>query len=360
MLAASMVVSLAACGKKTAAGADGAPADASELVEYEIPEFDTEYAAYSDGAEWGNNFEGSAVYLDGKTAIVTVAVATESEPFSESELATMKKNAKTALDFISDEAKQYGKKAEFFFDEADLNYTYKYDSDAVEDFESEDYDGVIEYLLSNEIDANAIREKYSADGIAYLFLLNGTGDSFASAHWQEDETYFFSEGAYVYKIGYDDEYEEAVTGPNVYAYQLLQLFGAIPLDYPDATYGYTGALCAAVEENYSDDIMYSMFEEDGSLDADKVTKTISPVTAYAVGLADSFDELADNKSFTKKYVCCFTDEYLANTKDGSDSSAYEYQEIYDEDLDDEELDEEDIEVEELEEESVDGEEKAQN
>ena len=46
---------------------------------------------------------------------------------------------------------------------------------------------------------------------------------------QEDETDYFNEVAYIYKTGYDDDYEEVENGPSVYAHYLLSLFGAVEL-----------------------------------------------------------------------------------------------------------------------------------
>ena len=143
---------------------------------------------------------------------------------------------------------------------------------------------------------------------------------------------------------------------------------------PDATSGYTTALMEIVNENYNNDIMLGVFEDDGSIDPTKATKEITEITAYCVGLVDSFDELDKNPTFKKEYKCSFVDNYNNNTKDGADTAAYEYAPSVDdmmtdeagfedfdledggEDLDEEDLDEEDEEDEDADEDSGDVEE----
>jgi len=318
--------------------------------EDEDEEFDTEYGAFSDGAEWGNNYEGSAVYLNGKTAVVTITVTPEGTEFAEADIKSMKDNAKIALDFIEKQVAEYGGKCSFAFDEPGLNASYEYSDGDIIDFESDDYDGVLEEVIEEQLDTKKIRKKYKADGIAYLVLLNGTGDSFASAHWQEDEDFFQNEGAFVFLNSYSEYYEETPTGPNVYLYNLLQLFGAVMLEYPDATYGYTTALYEAVEENYNNDIMYSYYDDEGEIPQGEVTKEITDITAYSLGLINDFTELKANPSFVKKYKAAFTDDYMVNTKDGEDTSLYDYDDFGDGDFDIdfsefEEIDEDDIEIE---------------
>lgn len=303
-------------------------ADEEEFVGDE-EEFAGEYGIYADGAEWGNNYEGSAVYLDGKTAVVTITVNTEEEPWEEKEQKDIKKKVETALDFIRDGVKSYKKKAEFAFDEKDLNFEYLYDGSA-EDFEYDDYETILQEFIEENLDTKKIREKYKADGIAYVFLLNCTGDSFADSHWQEDETEYFNELAFLYRTGYDENYEEVENGPAVFAHQILRLFGAVELIEPDATYGYTSNLYNVVRENYKDDIMFTVFDTDGSVNEKKVTQKITDITAYALGLTEDFTELSDNDSFAKDYRACFTDKYMLCTNNGEDLSDYEWDDLYDE------------------------------
>lgn len=359
LLIVSMVIPLTGCGKKKLADKADATAEGSEDageagdgLEYEVEviedeTFDTPYGAYSDGAEWGNNFEGSAVYLNGTTAVVSIYVNSyDEDEFSSKRKSFMKKSAKTALDFISSEAAKYGADAKFIFDESDLNYDTSYDDDDITYLESGDYDAILNDLIDSEvINPNALREKYKADGIVYLYLLNGTGDSFASVHYQEDDYAFFNEGAYVYLVGYDGLENEITNGPAVYANEILKLFGAVPLQYSDPSFGYTTDMCQYVRSTYPNDIMFSYLEYDGFIERDDIsTKEISPITAYTTGLVDDISELKDYPSFKQPYKSCYFDSYMDNTKDGEDLSEYEWLEEWDFDFLYDDSDDSDFEV----------------
>ena len=172
--------------------------DFDDEEDFDLEEYDSDYGAYGDGAEWGNNYEGSAVYVDGTTAVVTIAVNATDAAWDETSLKAEKEKVKTALDFISTSVKDYQKTAEFAFDKDDLNYEYAYE-EVVDDFETEDYDTILDDFIEENIDTEKIRETYNADGIAYLVLLNGVGESFSEIHMQEDETDYFNEVAYIYK-----------------------------------------------------------------------------------------------------------------------------------------------------------------
>lgn len=320
-MAAVMAFTMTACRKRAK----------EEDMDFETEEetaFSTPYGPYSEGAEWGNNYEGSAVYIDGTTAIVTIAVTDTDTPFEESDIALMKENTKKALDYITKTVKEYGKEANFIFGESDLDYKTEYEIEDISDFEAEDYDTFLEEYINENIDTAKIRETYNADGIAYMVYLNGEGEAFASPHWQEDEEYFQCEGAYFFTRCYDEYMEECITGPDIYMAQLLQLFGGVPLSYPDATYGLTASLFEDVMYYYNNDVLYSVYDDDGALDEKEITKEITDITAYTLGITDTFDELSDNPSFTKKYRACITDDYMDNTNGGEDESLYEIDEDF--------------------------------
>ena len=316
---------------------------------YEEDEFDTPYGPLSEGAQWGNNCEGSAVYLDGTTAVVTIDVSTKEDPFFPEDLAELRTNTQTALDFISEQAKKYGANTSFAFNEEDLNVSYTYDGEYIDDFESEDYEYILEQLMEEDIDNDAIREKYKAEGILYLFLINAEGEAFSMPHWYEDETDSFYECAFIYRENYNNDYQANFSGPNVMAYHILRLFGAVELGYPDASYGYTTKLCELVKEKYQDDVMVSIYEHDGSISENDITKQFTDITAYTTGLTDNVKELKEFKDFVKKYKATFEDNYMANTQDNMVFDDYEYEEAFEiEEFDeDEDFDEEDAEEEEF-------------
>lgn len=317
-------------GEEKGVEGDISPLDYDEDMEMDR-EYSTEYGSILTGSEWGNNWEGSATFLKNTNVIVTIAVDTMDQPFVKSDLEAMRQRGQAAVDFIVDQGKQYGADVKLIYNKDDINFSYQYDGDDISGFEFEDYDYIMEQLCRNTIDTEKIRKNYKAEGIAFLFLLNGTGDNFASTHLMEDDTAYFYEGAFVFLRGYDYYGDEIECGPAAYAHQLLRLFGAVELEIPDASNGYTTALCNVVHEKYLDDIMYTSLDKTGQMALDRIDKVISPITAYAVDFTESFEELSANPSFTKTYIASFTDMYMENTKDNSDTSAYEWNPDWDED-----------------------------
>ena len=81
--------------------------------------------AYSDGAEYGTNLEGSAIYPEGTTVIVTIQASVSDDRWGAGDLVKAKKKLSTALDFISSEAKnKYGKTVKFVNGKDDLVFDY--------------------------------------------------------------------------------------------------------------------------------------------------------------------------------------------------------------------------------------------
>lgn len=341
LIATSLVLPVAGCGKKKAKAE--AESNGAEVTEEE--ENGGEYPSYAGGAAWGENCEGSAISLDGTTAVVTVLVHEESKSFDKKNLSALKKKVAAALDFIEKSAGEYKANASFVYDKKDLEVDYPFYGESIEDFEAEDYDGIIDEINTDSIKVDDIRKKYKADGVLYLFLIDSEGDAFASPHWVEDGPDYFSEGAYIFATAYNEDYDPVPVGPNVIVNQILKTFGAIDLDYPDATYGYTTKLCDAARNKYQDDVMLSVYEKDGSIDDKKCTKKITDITAYSLGLIKDFAELSESPAFKKTYKYSFEDCYIRNCGENDEHAAdYDWIDEWDEfdDIDfDEEWDEED-------------------
>ena len=87
-----------------------------------------------------------------------------------------------------------------------------------------------------------------------------------------------------------DVYEDPGTfeGPAVYAHEILHLFGASDL-YEDSSDVYvTPELTGYVARQWPDAIMYYTYNDDNSISYDHIEKTICPLTAYRLGLCDTF------------------------------------------------------------------------
>ena len=130
---------------------------------------------------------------------------------------------------------------------------------------------------------------YGARHIAFLFFLPISGTSFTMAHYADDGDSFYYEYSCLYKTdAYTDGEAES---PATYAHEILHLFGAPDLYEGSGDPYVDRALIDYVAETYPDDIMVSTYEDDGTSRFDMITKEISPLTAYCLGLTDTCPEL---------------------------------------------------------------------
>lgn len=143
--------------------------------------------------------------------------------------------------------------------------------------------------LCESLAADSRLAVYGARQIAFLFYLPISGTSFTMAHYADDGASFYYEYSCLYKT---DAYTNGEPeSPATFAHEILHLFGA-PDFYEGSSDPYVdAALTAYVEETYPDDIMLSTYEADGTSRFDAISKTISPLTAYCLGLAESCPEL---------------------------------------------------------------------
>lgn len=144
--------------------------------------------------------------------------------------------------------------------------------------------------LCATLDTDALHEQYGTDRVGFLIFLPLSGTSFTMVHYADDGESFYCEYSCLYRSdAYSDTTEPE--SPATYAHEILHLFGAPDLYEGSSDFIADDALTAYMLENYPDDIMVSTYEDDGSNRYDAITKTISPLTAYCLGLADTCAEL---------------------------------------------------------------------
>lgn len=243
---------------------------------------------------------GSAALLSEPTVLVNVFLndAAHGQTWDAESRTTAVQYAQLAVDWITAQAESYGVTPELICDrsedgtDATLTRSYLLQS-AIRGGESsnESADFLDEMdALCESLAADSRLAAYGAKHIGFLFYLPISGTSFTMAHYADDGENFYYEYSCLYKTdAYTDGEDES---PATYAHEILHLFGAPDL-YEGSSDPYVdAALSAYVEQTYPDDIMLSTYEDDGSSRYDAVTKEISPLTAYCLGLADSCSELA--------------------------------------------------------------------
>lgn len=242
---------------------------------------------------------GSAALLTDPTVLVSVFLndAAHGQTWTAEERAAATGQLQLAVDWINDQAAAYGKTAQLICDRtadgSDAALTRSYlvqstlrggrNSDESADF-LEEMDALCESLATDSSLA-----AYGAKQIGFLFFMPLSGTSFTMAHYADDGEYFYYEYSCLYKTdAYTDGEAES---PATYAHEILHLFGAPDLYEGSGDAFVDDALVQYVADTYPDDIMLSTYEDDGTSKFDGISKSISPLTAYCLGLADTCPEL---------------------------------------------------------------------
>lgn len=154
---------------------------------------------------------------------------------------------------------------------------------------------------------------YGTRHIGFLFYLPISGTSFTMAHYADDGEYFYYEYSCLYRHdAYTDGERES---PATYAHEIRTCSEHLTSTRAAATPYVDRALVDYVAETYPDDIMVSTYEDDGTSQFDVITKEISPLTAYCLGLTDTCPELEQFPLLTQVEPGVFRRELTADTSD---------------------------------------------
>ena len=201
-----------------------------------------------------------------------------------------------AMEWIEEQAISHGARTELYYDDGSagnpLQCTYALQSRLRGGVDSEESAAFLDEMdaLCATLDTAELRERYGTGNIGFLLFLPVRGTSFTMAHYVEDGFDFYHEYCCLYRY---DAYAEQVEpeSPATYAHEILHLFGAPDLYEGSADPYVDGALTAYVEQTYPDEIMLSTYDPDGKNVYTTIEKTLSPLTAYCLGLVNSCPEL---------------------------------------------------------------------
>lgn len=243
---------------------------------------------------------GSAALLTDATVLVNVFLndAAHGQTWDAESRAAAVQRVQMAVDWIGTQAETYGAAVDLICDrsedasDAALTRSYMLQNNIRGGENSNESAAFLDEMdtLCESLAADSRLAAYGARHIAFLFFLPISGTSFTMAHYADDGENFYYEYSCLYRRdAYTDGEDES---PATYAHEILHLFGAPDL-YDGSSDAYVDeALVAYVEDTYPDDIMLSTYEDDGSSRFDAITKELSPLTAYCLGLADTCPELA--------------------------------------------------------------------
>ncbi|WP_455502347.1 hypothetical protein [Gemmiger sp.] len=242
---------------------------------------------------------GSAALLTDDTVLVNVFLndAAHGETWDAEGRADAVRRTQMAVDWITEQAEKYDASVDLIFDrsedgsDATLTRSYLLQNAVRGGENSTESAAFLDEMdtLCESLAADSRLAAYGAKHIAFLFFLPVSGTSFTMAHYADDGENFYYEYSCLYRHdAYTDGEDES---PATYAHEILHLFGAPDL-YEGSSDAYVDdALTAYMEALYPDDIMLSTYEADGTSRFDAITKEISPLTAYCLGLTDTCEAL---------------------------------------------------------------------
>lgn len=237
-----------------------------------------------------SEFEGSAGHLSGRVVVVTVLVSDQSSQWTSNTREKVRQKMKIACSYIEDNAENYGQNLEIFYDNGrreGLVYETYYDGE-IKDYydlvsgQADEYLDTILEVVFSQVDEEEIMKSYNADSIAFVGVVNKSGCSYAYPYSSEYAVRYYNECACVF---YSDETFAEEEPPAVYAHEILHLFGARDLyessntqqnDFVSDQYRY-------IESNYSNEIMYTTYDENGYAVHERITNELSSITAYYLG-----------------------------------------------------------------------------
>lgn len=232
---------------------------------------------------------GSVGLITEPTILVSVYLDEASgRSWDEEGIAESRRHLAVAVDWLREQVASYGAELPLYYDEdgSALCLRRTVDHRFNGDDEGDDFHLLLDGLCA-ELDTDALHEAYGAGRVGFLFFPPTEGSSYTMAHYAEDGGWYYHEYSLLYRY---DVYSDPGTAesPAVYAHELLHMYGAPDLYEGSADYYVTDELADYVYETWPDAIMQYTYNDDGSIDYDRIQKSLCPLTAFRLGLCDTF------------------------------------------------------------------------
>lgn len=232
---------------------------------------------------------GSCGLLAWPSVLYSIYLQDDANPWTEEALAQTRQNLAVAVDWITQQAQTYNAQPKIYYDtgENNLSTFAAYKAGLTEDTTTGTtfYDDVD--TLTAQVDVEFIQQQYGTASIGYLIFLPVEGASYSILHYLEDGGNYLNEFSCLYLY---DSYagEKTYNSPTVYAHEILHLFGAADLYVGSRDTFVTQPLAQYVLNTWPDAIMYYTYNSDNGISYEHIEKTLCPLTAYRLGLVDSF------------------------------------------------------------------------
>ncbi len=261
---------------------------------------------------------GSAKYLAGRSIVINIFLDDKdrsTSPWSSEDMGYVREYMAIAIDFIESEAERYGRESELIFDEEDLYYYAEIDTSDYSDNEYASNDDINDWIEDN-IDVDALIEKYDTDSVAFMLYLNDSGISYCMPFVEGDDEAWYYEKSYMYF--YDIYGSDNREPPATYAHELLHQFGAVDVYDEFIVDGVTMDVVRYIEKNHPMEIMYTTYTEDGGYEYGEVSGYMGNITAYSTALIDDCEELDMFPTLFQEYPACFVDKSARDYWDSVD------------------------------------------
>lgn len=280
------------------------PANGAALEEVIASEYimDLSESNSAHSQDWGDNKEGSAKYLSGRTGIVTFFVGDAGSEWTTSDITTVCDKLNIAAGYLMECGHKYHQNVELIYNMSDMMFYEKFDQ-SLSKWEDINYTKQVYNWIDKDVNCEYLLSKYDLDGLAFLVVLNKDGISYAVAHDVEDGRSNYYEVAYLYL--FDAEYPDRYESPAAYAHELLHLFGAVDLyNYESNPISY--GLEAYVRTKHPNELMYTTYHDGHYSLSNQIEQEFSDMTAYCVGFLSDCEEVKQFPELKKTYPACFS------------------------------------------------------
>lgn len=232
--------------------------------------------------EWG-----SAGYIKDHTIIVSIFANDQGTKWDfkndQKTIDDTFDHLKIATNWIKKQVKQYHVQTEFIYDwktNRDLLYKTTFSENMIVDNVSMYH--LQKQYIEQSIDSDALRKKYKAENIIYMFFFNtdftNQINPWSLSHSNGED--YNTEIINIF-VRFDDIY---ITPPASYAHEIMHCFGAHDLYYENAFINQD--YVDHCYETCSNDIMYSVCY------GDEIIDDFSELDAYYMGIIDSCEEVS--------------------------------------------------------------------
>ncbi len=285
--------------------------DFDDFIEHEEYDELTKRASEEPYSDWEKSPTGSAKYLDGDSVIVSIFLSDSNNTWTKKEKDLVYNNLDIACKYLRSEGKKYGKDVNLIYDYEkydDLVYKFSLDKTLVLKLDSHDeatyenaYYDVIDFI-QEEIPVEDIMKNHDVNSIAFLVYVDDQSNNAEAYPYYDGYNTYYEEVAFLNSYWLNTKRQVA---PNIYAHEILHLFGARDLYETNKIYGVTKNLVEYAQTNYSKDIMLGHATDCIEFE-DKIEAKITKLTAYFLGWEEYISEIETFPSIEVKKPAVFS------------------------------------------------------